>query len=91
MGLQLSCAKPPWKSSPIQAGALLAGLCIYVHIYIYIYMQPDERLLLGYAGGPPAVPAAGGGAGRGWQGVGPQGVAGCFWQGLLQHSCRGHA
>lgn len=79
MGLQLSCAKPPWKSSPIQAGALLAGLCIYVHIYIYIYMQPDERLLLGYAGGPPAVPAAGGvqaGAGRVWDPRGSQDASG---------------
>ena len=54
----LSGAKPPWKWSPVQAGALLAGLCIYA--YIYIYAQPDERQLLGCAESPPAVPAAGG-------------------------------
>lgn len=48
-------------------GSPCRTLYICAHIYIYIYMQPDERLLLGYAGSPPAVPAAGGvqaGAGR---------------------------
>jgi len=87
MGLQLSGAKPPWKWSSAQTGALLAGLCTYKYIYICATRwgaarQPCWESCRG---------AGSRGAGRGWQRAGAGEAVGCCWQGLLQRSCRGCA